>query len=238
MALHLPSAGARTAAPPRRARPAGVLNALRALPIHWRILSIAALNIAVAIILATLIFEGAKSLNAAWTEVRQVRESDRLLALLESEAGRLQNLIHRYFNQPNPEVFAEITLLREALLTTLRNRAAIDPMLSGSVEGLVDATERFLAGFGDLREVELLVEAGFTPLEAIKIATLNGATFLEQQEHIGSLATGKQADIMLVKGDPSTKIDDIENVELVFKDGVGYDSKKLIDSVKGQVGIR
>ena len=95
-----------------------------------------------------------------------------------------------------------------------------------------------IAGFGDLREVELLVDAGFTPLEAIKIATLNGAQFLGEAEHIGSLAPGKQADILLVKGDPSSKIDDIENVELVFKDGVGWDSKKLIDSVKGQVGVR
>lgn len=95
-----------------------------------------------------------------------------------------------------------------------------------------------IAGFGDEREVELLVEAGFTPLEAIKIATLNGAQFLGESEHIGSLAAGKQADIMLVKGDPSTKIEDIENVELVFKDGVGWDSKKLIDSVKGLVGTR
>ncbi len=95
-----------------------------------------------------------------------------------------------------------------------------------------------VAGYGDLREVELLVEAGFTPLEAIKIATLNGAQFLGEDDHVGSLVPGKQADIVLVKGDPSSKISDIENVELVFKDGVGWDSKKLIDSVKGQVGIR
>jgi imidazolonepropionase-like amidohydrolase len=95
-----------------------------------------------------------------------------------------------------------------------------------------------VAGFGNQREVELLVEAGFTPVEAIKIATLNGAQFLGESDHIGSLATGKQADIVLVKGDPSSNIQDIENVELVFKDGVGWDSKKLIESVKGQVGIR
>ena len=95
-----------------------------------------------------------------------------------------------------------------------------------------------VAGFGDWRELELLVEAGFTPLEAIKIASLNGAQFLGEQDKIGSLAAGKQADIVLVKGDPSSKIQDIENVELVFKEGVGYDSKKLIDSVKGQIGIR
>ena len=132
----------------------GTEGLIRKLPIRWRIFLIAALNIAVAIMLATLIWEGAKSLNAAWTDLRQVRDSDRLLTLLESEAGRLQNLIHRYFNQPNPEVFAEITLLREALLTTLKSRASVDPMLSGSVEGLVEATEKFLAGFGDLRATQ------------------------------------------------------------------------------------
>lgn len=106
--------------------------------------------------------------------------------------------------------------------------AGLDPTGIGGV----------VAGYGDLREMELLVEAGFTPLEAIRIYTLNGAQFLGEADHIGSLAPGKQADIMLVKGDPSTKIEDIENVDLVFKDGVGWDSKKLIDSVKGQVGVR
>ena len=95
-----------------------------------------------------------------------------------------------------------------------------------------------LPGFGDQREVELLVEAGFTPVEAIQIYTMNGATYLGQQDHIGSIAVGKQADLVLIKGDPSKKIDDIENVETVFKDGVGYDSQKLIESVRGQVGIR
>lgn len=95
-----------------------------------------------------------------------------------------------------------------------------------------------VAGFGDQREVELLVEAGFSPLEAIKIATLNGAQFLGEADHIGSLAQGKQADIVIVRGDPSTNIQDIENVDLVFKDGVGFDSAKLIESTKGQVGIR
>lgn len=95
-----------------------------------------------------------------------------------------------------------------------------------------------VAGFGDQRELELLVEAGFTPLEAIKIATLNGAQFLGEADHVGSLAAGKQADIVIVKGDPSAKIEDIESVEVVFKDGVGWDSKKLIESVKGQVGTR
>jgi imidazolonepropionase-like amidohydrolase len=95
-----------------------------------------------------------------------------------------------------------------------------------------------LPGFGDQRGVELLVEAGFSPEQAIQIATQNGAVYLGRQDRIGSLAAGKQADLVLIKGDPSKHIEDIENVETVFKQGVGYDSKKLIESVRGQVGIR
>jgi len=95
-----------------------------------------------------------------------------------------------------------------------------------------------LPGFGDQREVELLVEAGFTPVEAIQIGTRNGAVYLGRQDRIGTLAPGKQADLVLIKGDPSKRIDDIENIETVFKAGVGFDSHKLIDSVRGQVGIR
>jgi imidazolonepropionase-like amidohydrolase len=95
-----------------------------------------------------------------------------------------------------------------------------------------------LPGFGDQREIELLVEAGFTPVEAIQIGTENGAVYLGRQNRIGTIAAGKEADFVLIKGDPSKKIEDIENVETVFKDGVGYDSAKLIESVRGQVGIR
>jgi len=79
------------------------------------------------------------------------------------------------------------------------------------------------------------VEAGFSPVEAIKIATLNGAIYLGRDKQIGSIAAGKNADIVVIKGDPSNKISDIERVEIVFKDGIGYDSQKLLDSVKGRI---
>ena len=95
-----------------------------------------------------------------------------------------------------------------------------------------------VAGFGDQREVELLVEAGFTSLEAIHIATENGARFLQEEDRIGTLAPGKSADLVVVRGDPSSKISDIENAEIVFKDGIGYDPVKLLQSVRGQVGLR
>jgi cytosine/adenosine deaminase-related metal-dependent hydrolase len=93
-----------------------------------------------------------------------------------------------------------------------------------------------LPGYGDQREMELLVEAGFSPVEAIRIATLNGAIYEGKDKTIGSIAVGKNADLVVVKGDPSTKISDIENVEIVFKDGVGFDSVKLLESVKGRYG--
>ena len=93
-----------------------------------------------------------------------------------------------------------------------------------------------LPGFGDQRGIELLVEAGFSPVEAIKIATLNGAIYLGRDQQLGSVATGKNADLVVIKGDPSKQISDVENVDIVFKDGVGYDSKKLQDSVRGRYG--
>jgi imidazolonepropionase-like amidohydrolase len=91
-------------------------------------------------------------------------------------------------------------------------------------------------GFGDQREIELLVEAGFTPTEAIRIATLNGAIYLGKENQIGSISVGKNADLVIIKGNPAAQISDIENVEIVFKDGVGYDSQKLVDSVRGRYG--
>jgi signal transduction histidine kinase len=131
-----------------------LVSLVRAIPIRWRILSIAALNSAVVLILAAMIWNGASVLSSAWDEVRQVRDSDRILAVLESETSRLQNLIHRYINQPNPEVFAEILLLREAVLGTLNTRASTDPMLAGSAQELERVTEKFLDGFGEVRGIQ------------------------------------------------------------------------------------
>jgi imidazolonepropionase-like amidohydrolase len=91
-------------------------------------------------------------------------------------------------------------------------------------------------GFADHHEIGMLVEAGFTPVEAIRIATLNGAIYLGRDRSIGSIAVGKNADVLVTKGDPASRIRDIENVEIVFKDGVGYDTAKLRASAKGRYG--
>jgi enamidase len=105
--------------------------------------------------------------------------------------------------------------------------AGTDPTGSGGV----------IPGFSNQRQIELMVEAGFTPLEAIQIATLNGAKYLGREQMIGAIAGGKQADLVVVRGDPSRNISDIRNVETVFRLGVGYDPAKLIESVTGRVGL-
>jgi signal transduction histidine kinase len=134
-----------------------LVGLVRAVPIRWRILSIAALNSAVVVVLVALIWNGVQVLGSAWDDVRQMRESDKILTHLESETGRLQNLIHRYINQPSPELFAEISHLREVVLGTLTARAATDPTLSGSVQQLEGFTERFLNGFSELRRVQTTI---------------------------------------------------------------------------------
>ena len=102
-----------------------------------------------------------------------------------------------------------------------------DPTGSGGV----------VAGYSNQRALELLVESGFTPLEAIRIGTLNGATFLGRANRAGSIAVGKDADLVVIAGDPSSRIADVRNVQMVFKQGVGYDPAKLIESVRGKVGL-
>ena len=95
-----------------------------------------------------------------------------------------------------------------------------------------------LPGFGDERNLELLVQAGFTPEEAIAIATRNGAEYLGRADRVGTIAAGKQADLVVVKGDVAKDITAVERVETVFKNGVGFDSAKLMESVRGMVGLR
>jgi len=94
-----------------------------------------------------------------------------------------------------------------------------------------------IPGYSNQHALELLVESGFTPLEAIRIGTLNGATFLGRADRVGSIAVGKDADLVVVAGDPATRIADVRNVQIVFKQGVGYDPAKLVESVRGKVGL-
>jgi len=106
--------------------------------------------------------------------------------------------------------------------------AGVDPTGNGGA----------LPGFGDQRNYELLIEAGFTPLEAIRIMTLNGAIILGVEEDLGSVEVGKVADLAVIYGDPIGTPEQIRDMAIVFKDGIGYDPDRLIASVRGTVGIR
>lgn len=106
--------------------------------------------------------------------------------------------------------------------------AGVDPTGNGGA----------LPGFGDQRNYELLLEAGFSPAEAIRVMSLNGAEVLGQDAELGSVSAGKLADVVVIDGNPVETPSEIRNVTIVFKDGVGYDSTKLIDAVEGLVGVR
>jgi imidazolonepropionase-like amidohydrolase len=106
--------------------------------------------------------------------------------------------------------------------------AGVDPTGNGGA----------LPGFGDQRNYELLVETGFTPEQAVQIMTLNGAKVLGIDNQVGTIARGKDADLVVVRGDPAKTPADVAAVVTVFKRGIGFDSEKLIASVKGAVGIR
>jgi imidazolonepropionase-like amidohydrolase len=120
------------------------------------------------------------------------------------------------------------------LLAVDREFVQMGGLLMAGTDPSVDGV---IPGFADQREVELLVEAGFTPEEAIRICSLNAATYLGRAARVGSIAAGKQADLVVIDGDPSHQVSDIRHVETVFKQGVGYDPAKLIDSVRGKVGL-
>jgi signal transduction histidine kinase len=144
-------------APPARAHRTWFERRLRLLPIRWRILAIAVLNSALALILLLLIWDGAKVLSGAWNDLRQVRQSERLLVALDSEAGRLQSLIHRYFTQPEPSVLAEIIRRRESLISNLRAQASLDTFVAGTAQKLIGLTERFVSGFDELRHTRTAI---------------------------------------------------------------------------------
>jgi len=144
-----------------QARSAGSLQAVRRLPIRWRILALAALNAIVVIVFAAVIWDGTHVLTSARNELRQTRDSDRLLTQMETDAVRLQGLIHRYFTQPDIVLLNEIMELRETLETTLKVHAQADPILRGSTEPLLKSTDRFVAGFGELRNVQSAISTAY-----------------------------------------------------------------------------
>jgi len=153
--------------------------------------------------------------------------------VLAPQLRELADSVYRLRQQYPPSAFAELYPKAAALEVAFVRAGGV--LLAGSDAGSGQGS--VVPGFANQRELELLVEAGLTPLEALKIGTLNGATYLNRSETIGSIAVGKQADLVLVDGDPSVQIADVRNVVIVFKVGRAFDPVKLIDSVRGWVGI-
>jgi len=139
--------------------------------------------------------------------------------------------------------YARTSLNKESIYTTLFPKGmALERAFATAGGLLIAGTDPtggggVIPGFANQRQVELLVDAGFTPLEAISIATLNGAKYLGRDKTVGSIALMKQADLVVINGNPAANIGDIRKVETVFKQGVGYDPAKLIASVQGKAGI-
>ena len=129
----------------------------------------------------------------------------------------------------SPEVFRKAQQFdREFVKAGGLLAAGVDPTGNGGA----------LPGYGDQRNFELLVEAGFTAPEAVRIMTLNGAKVLGVDRDLGTVAAGKLTDLVVLRGNPAARPADIRSVTVVFKDGIGYDPAKLEESVKGQVGVR
>jgi hypothetical protein len=159
---------------------------------------------------------------------------DRVLAALSPEAreeylSARKETSARAAQSTMPELFRRAQAFERAFVKAGGLLGAgVDPTGMGGA----------LPGFGDQRNYELLIEAGFSPVEAIQIMTLNGAKILGVDKQLGTVTAGKTADLVVIRGNPIAEPATIRQVTTVFKDGVGYDSAKLIDSVKGLVGIR
>ena len=93
-----------------------------------------------------------------------------------------------------------------------------------------------MPGLANHDTIKLVTRVGFSPLETIRLATLDGATFLGIANRTGSIVAGKEADLLVVRGAPDRTIDDIDNIEIVFSNGIAYEPHTLLSSVKGQVG--
>jgi hypothetical protein len=140
--------------------------------------------------------------------------------------GESDRLVYGWANLNSTLLSHEMKFERMFVAADGRLMAGADPTGWGGI----------VAGFADQRELELLVEAGFKPEAAIRIATSNGADFLNETDHVGTIEAGRQADLVLVRGNPVVRISDVRNIETVFKDGVGYDSEALIAASAGTVG--
>ena len=173
------------------------------------------------------------------------------LAVYEPFVANRPTKDERTLNAMDPEVRAAYMKTRQQIdssgngwvpLSAFKSAMAFDRAFvaaGGVLAAGVDPTGigGALAGFGDQRNYELFIEAGFTPAQAVQIMTFNGAKILGVQQTLGTIETGKLADLVVLRGNLTTDPSVIRSPTIVFKDGVGYDSAKLIASVQGRVGV-
>ncbi|MBI4501180.1 MAG: amidohydrolase family protein [Gemmatimonadetes bacterium] len=171
------------------------------------------------------------------------------LAVFEPSVPNRPPMDQRVLDALDPEVRAEFlgvrnqrAMSRDTTALLLFRKAQQYEVAFVKAGGLLaagmDPNNGNLPGFGDQRNYELYIEAGFTPAQAVQILSANGAKVLGVSDSLGTVAAGKLADLVVIRGDPASNPADIRNVTIVFKDGVGYDSAKLIESVRGLVGVR
>jgi len=157
------------------------------------------------------------------TEWQQYVGEDILESLLE-----LESIVHA--NKDYQNCISNVLPKQYLLIKELNDRGGL------IVAGTDPVVPMLIPGFGLHREMELLVEAGLSPIDAIQAATINAAEALKKQNEFGSIEIGKKANFVVVQGDPSQNINDISNTIMVIKDGIQYDPTILRESSLGKIG--
>ncbi|MEJ1159495.1 ATP-binding protein [Prosthecomicrobium sp. N25] len=165
-----PSAGLPAGSVGPAGRESAWARLLRRLPIGWRIFLIVAINAIGILVFGLLIWRGSIDITSSWNELNRIRGYERLLVEVDTEAGRLQSLIHRYFNRPTPDVLAEIVRRQDELLSRLRGARVAESDIAAELNAVAEITTRFLVGFDALRDVNVRIRSVYET-EFLKAAT-------------------------------------------------------------------
>jgi imidazolonepropionase-like amidohydrolase len=152
----------------------------------------------------------------------------------DAMAPEIKEVVEKRYNAAAGHDSASITMFKKEM-TWEKEFSDMGGLLLAGIDPT--GAGRVIPGYADRHILELLTEAGFSLPQAVKICSLNAAQYLGRDKEIGTIAEGKKADLVLIDGDLQRDIHAVRNTEIVFKNGVGFDSKKLFESVKGMVGI-
>lgn len=170
------------------------------------------------------------------------------LSIFEASIPNRGYADHRSLKVMSPYLINQYTERRKAFEEQLKDHTRNDRLerimqfayqyykLGGLLCSGVDAGRHIVPGFGDQRNYELLIEAGFLPEEAIQVMTGNGALALELPD-IGTIQEGKRADFIVLNGNLPEDASVIKKVDAVFKKGVGYDPQKILKDTVGKLGL-